>query len=269
MDPIAKTAYYCCGVRMLDARSRNPVCNDHLAERFMDQEALSLFRPFERFRGPNASNAARHRLIDDLLRQRLAANPALRILLLGAGLDTRAFRLQGGQWLEIDQPALIALKERVLPASDAPNPLQRISIDFARESIRDKLAPRCDPSAETVVVMEGVSMYLEAAQLADTTRALRALLGRHSLYCDLMTKSFAQRYGKGLRAEIAALGGNFAELMDEPAAFMTAQGYRHLRQTSIPGRAVEHGSVKIPRWLFNTLLRSLRDGYRLHEFETE
>ena len=69
MDPIAKTAYYCCGVRMLDAQSADPICGDHLAERFMDAAARDLFRPFECFRAPNRSNAARHRIIDDLLKR--------------------------------------------------------------------------------------------------------------------------------------------------------------------------------------------------------
>src|SRR5512132_36733 len=111
MDPIAKTAYYCCGVRAEDARSARPICGDHLAERFMDAEARAVFERFRSFRGPNASNAARHRAIDDILRERLRGQPDLPVVLLGAGFDTRAFRLAGGRWFELDQPALIERKE--------------------------------------------------------------------------------------------------------------------------------------------------------------
>jgi len=28
MKPISKTAFYCCGVRMQDAESSNPICGD-------------------------------------------------------------------------------------------------------------------------------------------------------------------------------------------------------------------------------------------------
>lgn len=267
MDPIAKTAYYCCGVRMLDAHSPRPVCDDRLAERFMDAEARAIFRPFQRFTMPNRANAARHRIIDDLLRERLAAKPALNVVLLGAGLDTRAFRLAGGRWLELDQPPLIALKERTLPAADAPNPLRRVAVDFAREPLGDALAPWCDPAGDTVVVMEGVSMYLSPTTLSDTARALRERLPRHTLVCDLMTRGFAARFGGRMRAEIARLGGRFGELMDDPAGFLAAQGYRPAGHRSIAERAVAHGSLKIPRWLLDTLLRSLRDGYQVHVFE--
>jgi len=263
MDPIAKTAYYCCGVRMADAQSARPVCGDTLAQRFMDAEARALFKRFERFHGPNASNAARHRIIDDLLRERLAAEPGLTVLLLGAGFDTRAFRLKGGQWLELDQPALIARKEATLPAGEAPNPLQRLAIDFARERLADKLAPWAG-AAPAVVVMEGVSMYLGPEELRSTLLTLRQTLPGHTLVCDLMTRTFARRYGRGLRRRIKALGGNFAELLDDPEGFVTTQGYHPLAHYSIAGRAVEHGSVPLPQWLFNTLLRSLRDGYQVH-----
>jgi methyltransferase (TIGR00027 family) len=263
MDPIAKTAYYCCGVRMADAQSARPVCGDHMAERFMDAEACAVFERFAHFRGPNASNAARHRIIDDILRERLVDEPGLRVLLLGAGFDTRAFRLKGGQWLELDQPALIARKEAVLPAAEAPNRLERLAIDFARDRLADKLAP-WSGTTPAVVVMEGVSMYLEPETLRSTLSTLRQTLPGHTLVCDLMTRTFARRYSGGLRRRIVELGGNFAELLDDPEGFVTALGYRPLARHSIAGRAVEHGSVPLPRWLFNTLLRSLRDGYQVH-----
>lgn len=96
LEPVSKTAYYCCGVRALDAGATHPVCGDQYAERFMTAEAWALFEPFRGFRAPNASNIARHRLIDDLLRARLARQPETTVVIVGAGFDARAFRLPGG-----------------------------------------------------------------------------------------------------------------------------------------------------------------------------
>jgi methyltransferase (TIGR00027 family) len=251
---------------MADAQSANPLCGDHLARHFMDAEARELFKQFERFWAPNASNVARHRIIDDLLRKYLQINPGLRVLLLGAGFDTRAFRLAGGQWLELDQPALISFKEARLPAGEAPNALQRVSIDFSNESLADKLAHWKGPES-VVVVMEGVSMYLGPEQLQATLDTLGEVFPRHILVCDLMTPAFARRYSSGLRRRIRELGGDFALVLDDPARFVTASGYTQLGRFSIAGRAVEHGTLPIPHWLLNTLLRSLRDGYQVHVFE--
>ena len=37
--------------------------------------------------------------------------------------------------------------------------------------------------------------------------------------------------------------------------------------TSIVGRAIEAGTLRIPRWVFNSILRELRDGYAVWTFE--
>ena len=266
MTPIAKTAYYCCGARTADARRPHPVCGDRFAERFMDTEAQAVFQRFAELRGPNASNAARHRIVDDLLRERLRVQPDLPVVLLGAGFDTRAFRLEGGLWIELDHPAVMALKDKKLPTADAPNPLHRVPIDFARDTLADKLAPWAG-TRQAVVVMEGVSMYLSRDQWRDTALTLRRLLPGHLLVCDLIDATFVRRYSQALRQAIRDLGGDFGQLEDDPAAFVESLGYSRKGSQSVVGRAVAHGSLRMPRWVLNTLMRSLRDGYRVCAFE--
>ena len=48
---------------------------------------------------------------------------------------------------------------------------------------------------------------------------------------------------------------------------MTRQGYRQLARTSILARASELRALPIPRFLLDTLLRPLRDGYCACVFE--
>jgi methyltransferase (TIGR00027 family) len=265
-EAIARTAYYCCGVRAADASSSKPLCGDHLAQHFMDEAAWRTYAPFSSMRSANASNAVRHRLIDDLLRERLQAAPALQVLLLGAGFDTRAFRLRGGRWFELDNPALLRIKEQVLAQATAPNPLQRVGIDFANERLAHKLAP-LDGSAAVLVVMEGVSMYLDNTAFGETAQTLHRLLPRHTLVCDLIGRRCASRFGRAMRRRIKALGGDFAPLHEDPAAFVETLGYRRLACRSIPQAAAELGALPIPLWVLGSLLRSLRDGYQLCEFE--
>jgi len=266
MDLIARTAWYCCGARAQDARAPRPVCGDTLAERFMDAEAQAVFERFPGLEEANVTSAMRHRIIDDALRDRLRQRADQRVLLLGAGFDTRAFRLVGGRWLELDQSAVLTFKEQKLPAAQSPNPLQRIPIDFATEHLADKLAPWAG-ERDVVVVMEGVSMYLHPAQWRQTAQTLRELLPGHLLLCDLIDAIFIRRYSRKLRQALRELGGDFAPALDDPAAMVAALGYRQRATWSIVGSAVEVGALPVPRWLLNSLLRTLRDGYRVYAFD--
>ncbi len=115
-QPIARTAFYCCVIRADDAASTHPLCGDTFAGRFVDDAVRRDLAPLLSLGAPADSNVARHRLIDDELRERLASNPDRRIIVLGAGFDTRPFRLVGGRWTELDDPPLLAFKEQRLPA---------------------------------------------------------------------------------------------------------------------------------------------------------
>ncbi len=165
-DPVARTAFYCCTLRADDAAGARPVCGDTFASRFVDDDVRRELEPLLRRRAPAVSNVARHRIIDDLIRGCLARDPDRRIVLLGAGFDTRAFRLDGGRWWEIDDPNLLALKEERLPARTAPNPLTRIPVSFETDTLATHLAPLAGNDGALVVV-EGVTMYLGDETLAD------------------------------------------------------------------------------------------------------
>jgi methyltransferase (TIGR00027 family) len=260
IQPLALTAFYCCALRAKDAASARPVCGDNLAARFMDDETLARLKPALDFRGPAASNVARHRIVDDIIRNALAKNPALRIILLGAGLDTRTFRIEGGQWWEFDDAALLAFKEERLPAHSAPNALTRTPVDFSRAELRDYLTPLAGDD-EALVVLEGVSMYLPNATLEKTAATVRTVLPHASIVCDLMSPAFRERFSGGLRRELGRLGAHFAPNPAHPRLAFEAAGYRAKDVVSIVGRAREAGSMRIPRWLLNSLLRELRDGY--------
>ncbi len=266
LPPVARTAYYCCLLRAADARRADPLCGDTLARRFLDTEVEGTLLPLLRFRGPSESNVARHRLVDDIIRAAIEENAEQRIFVVGAGFDTRAFRLPAGQWWEFDDPALFALKESHLPAATAPNPLRRIAVDFGRDALDRHLAPLAGDDA-ALVILEGVSMYLADAALTAFARAVRTALPRARIVCDLMSPAFNRRFGGGLRRELERLGAHFAPRAAHPRHAIEAADYRATACASIVDRARQAGRLRIPAWLLNTLLRELRDGYAVWVFE--
>ena len=265
MKPISNTAFYCCGIRMLDAQRPRPVCGDQYAQRFMDARGREIFREFGGESGPNISNVARHRYIDDLLRAELARDPRLRVILIGCGFDSRAFRLAGGTWFELDEPQLIAYKNATLPPPDAPKPLQRIPIDFGTDSLEQKLQSLAD-SAPTVFVIEGVTMYLTVESLRATLEVLKRLFPGHRIIADLMTARFVNSYGRNIKRIIASLGAHMIP-PEAPALPFQQAGYRELSAEPIVGLALRYRSQNVLSWLLRLVLPGLYSGYTMRVFQ--
>ncbi|MEN3330183.1 MAG: hypothetical protein V7638_4990 [Acidobacteriota bacterium] len=266
MKPISKTAFYCCGVRMQDAERAKPVCGDTYAKVFMNEQGLQVLEIFKDETRPNLSNVARHRLIDDLLREELATKPNLTVVIIGAGFDTRAFRLKGGTWIELDEPQVITYKNERLPAANSENELQRISIDFATESIEQKLAGFAGHSPVTVVI-EGVLTYLEEAAIEKLIETLHRLFPRHKLICDLMTREFCEKTAGSMHEKLTGMGASFKFTIDNPEELFLENGYRQLETIPVIERAVLFEAGEIPPDVWQTVQSTLPQGYSIHVFE--
>jgi methyltransferase (TIGR00027 family) len=264
---ISKTAFYCCGIRARDAASPHSLCADIYAPDFLAGGGWEVFQHFSRARHADRTNVVRSRVVQDELAARLKRDKNLQIVNIGAGFDSRAYRLAGGRWFEFDEPAVIAHKNACLPVDLCANPLRRIPVEFAKDELGDALR-QCDPHADTVVVAEGVLMYLDVMQVNALISALREAFPTHTLVCDLMDETFFTRYmGSKLYRQIRELGTEFKLIEPNPERLFLDHGYVHDGEPiSLVGRARELKVVTVPRFALQTVLRSLRDGYRMHTF---
>jgi len=251
-----------CVLRAEDAARIRPVCGDAFAARLVDEELRAKVRATRETGNAAASSVARHRLIDDVLRRLLSSAPQRRVIVVGAGFDTRAFRLTGGRWWEFDGSDVLRFKEERLPAASAPNPVTRTAVDPVNDQVSypfAELAGRDD----AVVVMEGLTMYLPPAALSATAEAIRSHLPGATIVCDLMTPAFRRRFSPSLRDDS---GHAAASGTAHPAQAIEAAGFTAVAHESIVGRARSEGTVRVPAWLLATFLRELRDGYQVWTF---
>ena len=265
-NPISKTAYYTLGVRAWDAAQPKPVCGDSFANLFMNEDAQNVWQEFKDFLRPNASNASRHAIIDSQLGEALRAAPESLVVIIGTGFDTRAFRIKGGNWIELDEPQIIGLKESALPASKASNPLRRIPIEFATELLTEKLSA-FTTTKTTHIIIEGVFMYLHQNERQGLLTGLQKIFPNQVVYCDLMRQSFFERYSKPLHEKILSLGASFTEMMEYPENIFLDNGYKILSCTSIPLHAARHGKLDIPAFVIRFFLKTLRKGFCLWRFQ--
>ena len=267
-NPVSLTAYWTLGIRERDARSERPIANDTFAHRFMDDRAREITEQFSALEKPSLSLPVRHRLIDDRLAVELEQDPARRVVVIGCGFDTRAFRLPGGRWIEVDEPAIVTKKEARLPASESPNELVRIPIRFGVESLEEKLAPYAT-AERTAVVLEGILNYLSEEQTRELLGVLTRLFPRHVVFCDMLGRRFIAIYSRKFVKRLRELGIEFAASSQTPEPVFHALGYRTAGRTSIWESANELGVAGAPPPFAVRVLPSLRDGLCVWSFEHE
>jgi methyltransferase (TIGR00027 family) len=121
----------------------------------------------------------RTRFFDDYL---LAATTAgcRQVVLLAAGLDTRAFRLawpDDVRLFELDLPERLAFKEQILAAQHAVPRCQRIVLpaDLRKDWPTELAAAGFQPAKPTAWLAEGLLVYLPADQAAHLLRTVGEL----------------------------------------------------------------------------------------------
>jgi methyltransferase (TIGR00027 family) len=113
---------------------------------------------------------ARTVLIDEFI-QRAIADGVDAVINLGAGLDTRPYRMELPStlcWVEADFPHMVEYKNRMLREQKPHCRVQRVGLDLANPTARRGFLARVVPEAKKILVLtEGVIPYLTEAQVAE------------------------------------------------------------------------------------------------------
>jgi methyltransferase (TIGR00027 family) len=153
--------------------------------------------------------AIRTRVIDDLIREAVADGVDL-VLNLGAGLDTRPYRMELPSslcWVEVDRARIIELKQSRLVGERPACKLERISCDLADVSSRRALlASASEKGKNALVLTEGVIPYLSEEEVG----ALASDLNQYPCfrlwiadYFSPFIKKYRQAQSKKMRIENA------------------------------------------------------------------
>jgi methyltransferase (TIGR00027 family) len=153
-DALARDVYAEHFVRAARASADWPVC----LEQVPDGDADPLWGRFARYLG------LRTRVLDDFLLRQVRTG-ARQVVLLGAGLDTRAYRLgwpAGCTVFELDREDVLAFKDRVLDGLGAAPTAERVTIgaDLRLDWATALTGAGFDPAAPAVWLAEGLLLYL-------------------------------------------------------------------------------------------------------------
>ena len=130
---------------------------------------------------------ARTRFIDDLI-EKSAKNGIEQYVILGAGYDMRAHRLDLPDSLEVfevDQPEVQLKKLTKLPDElSGLNNISYVSVDFTNQSVSEELiSAGFDKTKSSIVTLEGVTQYITKDALNSTLNEIASLTqGTHTIF---------------------------------------------------------------------------------------
>jgi methyltransferase (TIGR00027 family) len=213
------------------------VCDDPLARHFlswpftlvMGIAAIPGVSPVvcsyidRRWPGVRSSVVARTRLIDDLIAT--ALGDIEQVVILGAGFDSRAYRLSRLRALdvfEVDHPDTQVAKQealkRVLPST--PTHVRFVAVDFKRNDLASAMSDAgYRESKRTFVLWEGVTNYLTADAVDSTLLwCSSASAGSRLLFTyvhrDILTRPSAFVGARSLFTSLEKAGERFTFGMD-------------------------------------------------------
>ncbi|MBP2370930.1 class I SAM-dependent methyltransferase [Pseudonocardia parietis] len=250
-------------LRSQDARSSRPILDDPYAVEVYDRIEHDVHGLWQ-FTGDRALVACRAAILDDWIRDFLAAEPDGQVLHLGCGLDSRPLRVgvpTSCRWLDVDLPEVMAIRRRLY---EFPEQVVQVSGSVPD----DGWWTAVDPARPTLTVAEGLFMYLPPQDVHTVVDRIvggtpRAVLAFDAVADWIVTAS-------GWTPVFRALGTGFRSGW-EPAQF----AHRHPTLRELDDISVyDEAAIRESRlWLRPLLsavghLPALQDAMRLHRFVT-
>ena len=249
---VSQTALMVAAYRGRASAQPNPVCDDPWAAGLSGEHGLALSQRWDRSH-PNMVLwiGLRTRYIDACVRSAVARGVG-QVVVLGAGLDTRAARLarSGVTFFEVDLPATQQAKREMLDALEGypVDPATYVECDFESGDFVDALvASGWRAAMPSLFVWEGVVYYLyEDAARQTLRRFSQASDPRSVLVFDYLNTNIAQTGDrlnaddKALRDMVDDLGEPMRFGIDDLVPLMHQEGLKRVRSVSFDSLALQY-----------------------------
>lgn len=245
----SKTALLVAGYRARASAKPDRICSDPWAAALSGDEGITLTKNYDRvYPAAEIYTAVRTAFIDREVEDALARGEK-QVIILGAGMDTRAARFARPdvRFFEVDSPSSQEEKlTRVRNVHEYPvDAATYISCDFEKQDFVDRLIEGgFDANTPAFVVWEGVVCYLtEPAVRATLSRIADGLHPRSNVVFDYFTKDLVE--GSSGRKEDEAIR-DWLDNVGEPIIFGTNDilpllyevGFRSVRTLSFDEAAL-------------------------------
>lgn len=178
ISQVSDTAFMAAAYRAMETNHPNAIFHDPLAAKLAGTRGKNIVENLPKRASIGGwSVVMRTRIIDDFIQNAIVEGVDT-ILNLGAGLDTRPYRMElpeSLRWVEADYPHIVDLKETCL-SGDVPRcRLERVKLDLADTDARRLFLDKVAVQAKKILVLtEAVTPYLSDDAVASLGADLRS-----------------------------------------------------------------------------------------------
>jgi methyltransferase (TIGR00027 family) len=204
VEDVSDTALMVAAARALETARPDGVVRDPFAARLAGERGMALARRVLTPEWLGIGAGLRCRTVDEMLLEAIAACGIRTVVLLGAGLDTRAWRLDLPpelRWIEVDFAPILDYKARIL-ASERPRCRLEQRVADLRIAAEREAVFAAAGSAPGLILTEGLLLYLPASATEALATEPPRLSGIHHWLFDIAASALMQNARQGALDEI-------------------------------------------------------------------
>lgn len=237
------------------------ILNDKKAEEIWSAEGFDLKRK-SKSKWLAYYMGMRSAVFDQWLSEKMENKEDALVLHLGCGLDSRVCRVgtKGHLWYDVDFPEVIARRKHYFAQTET---YRMIASDIREEGWLREI-----PAGKTaILLLEGVSMYLQPEELREALRRWKAHFGEVRILLDSYTvfAAKATRY----KNPINAVGVTRVYGLEDPRELETGTGITFRMEYSMTPDWLISQLPEKEQWIFKKLFagKMAKKMYRLYEFD--
>jgi methyltransferase (TIGR00027 family) len=197
INHVSDTALMVAACRALETESDEGFVRDPFAARLAGERGIAILRALPHHEMFRFGLGVRSRFVDDLLLIALATGQVATVLSVGCGLDTRPWRLDLPPellWIEVDFPAMLDYKDRLMSREIPHCRRERLSADVNDREQRLAMYGAAG-AAPALMITEGLLMYLPAATVSAMAAEARRESSVMDWISDITTTEFTKAIG--------------------------------------------------------------------------
>jgi methyltransferase (TIGR00027 family) len=254
IQDVSDTAFWVAYYRVLETERADALFKDPLAKVLIDDRAKRIAESMPQSAGYTRLNVIMRTVIIDRFLEEAVTQGIDTIINLGAGLDTRPYRMKLPEtlrWVEVDYPHILNYKEKQLAAEKPKCRLERIPLDLSDRTQRQTLFSKLASETSNALVMtEGVLPYLTQEQVSSLAEDLHAQKSFKHWIADYISPLVYRFIRDDPKRAKRMQNAPFQFYPDDWLGFFESRAWKPATIHYIPEEAVKHGrKLPMPWWM--------------------